>query len=587
MSRINLIVKQAVLTDARELTLPGPLKQPLTFRKVFDFSERFAAFAKANAATIKAADMRLAFFKSLTSDEQILDRSFNLEVAKPDDVAPLVAHLRGLPQAEDVREDVLNTLSYVPNDPLIGSLWGLAKVSAQTAWGISRGAGVVVAVCDTGIDPTHPDIAANLWQDTNSAFGYDFSDNDNNASDYHGHGTHVAGTIAASGNNSVGVAGVAFEAKVMSVKIFPNAYFSVAANAIYWAAFKGARVINCSWGPNTTAPVAPDPMLKAAIDAAYAMGCYCVFAAGNSAIDCSSQFPANYSKVITVGATDTADQRSSFSNWGNVVDIAAPGSGILSLQMGTGGYVGFSGTSMAAPHVSGAAALLLSLSSGLSFDNLRYFLRKSGDPINTDRPTSGVRLNCQRLVTPAVQTYKRQTNVDADTARFALQANGQIAKITWTGSTWVQSTVSVWGPSIVPGSLISMGAGRLAGVSAAGHVVNTYGTNSYGPIPQTFGIVPGTLRFSATRSAIFALNVFDDFVFLNWVGNKWVMDIIPCFGGPLIASSVELCTQASHVSAITASGCLAHTWNDPNGVTLSDGSKCGYGVLTGTSTLLA
>jgi hypothetical protein len=144
MSRINLIVKQAVLTDARELTLPGPLKQPLTFRKVFDFSERFAAFAKANAATIKAADMRLAFFKSLTSDEQILDRSFNLEVAKPDDVAPLVAHLRGLPQAEDVREDVLNTLSYVPNDPLIGSLWGLAKVSAQTAWGISRGAGVVV-----------------------------------------------------------------------------------------------------------------------------------------------------------------------------------------------------------------------------------------------------------------------------------------------------------------------------------------------------------------------------------------------------------------------------------------------------------
>jgi hypothetical protein len=198
-----------------------------------------------------------------------------------------------------------------------------------------------------------------------------------------------------------------------------------------------------------------------------------------------------------------------------------------------------------------------------------------------------VRLNCQRLVTPAVQTYKRQTNVDADTARFALQANGQIAKITWTGSTWVQSTVSVWGPSIVPGSLISMGAGRLAGVSAAGHVVNTYGTNSYGPIPQTFGIVPGTLRFSATRSAIFALNVFDDFVFLNWVGNKWVMDIIPCFGGPLIASSVELCTQASHVSAITASGCLAHTWNDPNGVTLSDGSKCGYGVLTGTSTLLA
>src|SRR5207249_3848455 len=117
------------------------------------------------------------------------NRSFNVTVANDADLAATIARLKSSSMFEDVREDGLNVLYFIPNDPQYTQLWAMPKISAPLAWDISRGANVVVAVCDTGIDNTHPDLVGNLWNDGSGHFGYDFSDNDLNPADYQGHGT--------------------------------------------------------------------------------------------------------------------------------------------------------------------------------------------------------------------------------------------------------------------------------------------------------------------------------------------------------------------------------------------------------------
>jgi thermitase len=586
MKRINVILKATKVAFTPTTTLELETREKILLTRVFDFEPALATYVSAHRKLDLVA-ASAEFYKTLSVQEQQMVRTYNLVVPNDADFEKTLTALRKSAAVEDAREDVLQALYFTPNDALLNNLWAMPKIKALNAWDISRGQEVVVAVCDTGIDGSHADIAGNLWNDGSNNFGYDFSDNDTNPKDYHGHGTHVAGTIAALGNNNTGVIGVAFNAKVMSVKIFPNAYYSVCAQAIRYAADHGARVINCSWGPATTAPVAADPTLKVAIDYAFSKNCFCVFAAGNNNIDCSTQFPANYDKVITVASTNTTDAKSSFSNFGAVVDIAAPGENILSLKMG-GGYVNMSGTSMAAPHVTGAVALLLALAPGLSFANIRYFLQKSGDPINTPQNISGKRLNLHRLVAPAIQTYKRQTTVDTTSGRFALHSSGSLSHIVWTGSTWVQNTVNVWGGAIQPGSMINMGYGRVAAINKQGNMVNTYGSAtapSFAPIGNTFGLVPGTLRYAAVREAYFAVNVFNDIAYMRWVGNSWQMDIVPNSSGPIVSSSVELSIGSDQLVAIAASGAMVHTWSDPNGTLLADGTRASFSPLP-TSNLI-
>jgi len=312
---------------------------------------------------------------------------------------------------------------FTPNDSLYGQQWdlfeGTGGINLPTAWDKSTGAGVVVAVVDTGVRP-HADLTANLLP------GYDFIidtvvSNDGNGRDadpsdpgdavaadfcYSGspaanstwHGTHVAGTIAAVTNNGAGVAGVAYGAKVLPVRAVGRCggYTSDIADGMVWAAGGGvsgvpangnpARVINVSLG----GPGTCDTTTQNAIQAARARGAVVVVAAGNENLDASQYTPASCSGVITVAATGRQGGKASYSNYGAVVSIAAPGGdgsdGIISTfntgtsAPGTDSYIGYLGTSMATPHVSAVAALMLARNPTLTPDELLKRLKASARP---------------------------------------------------------------------------------------------------------------------------------------------------------------------------------------------------------------
>jgi len=256
------------------------------------------------------------------------------------------------PAVESVDYNYLRTLSYTPNDPRFGKQWGLITPRFEGAWSRTRGGGVRIAVVDTGAQDYHPDLKRKI------AAQRDFRHNDGRAEDSAGHGTHVAGTVAAETNNGIGVAGGCPACRLLIAKVFsPDVGYDFAiARGVTWSADRGAEVINCSFaGPGNS------EALKDAIDHATRKGAVVVAAAGNGNTD-RPAYPAAYPNVIAVAATDRYDRRASFSNRGNWVDVAAPGVEILSTI--PGGYDHRSGTSMAAPHVSALAGLLASQGHG-------------------------------------------------------------------------------------------------------------------------------------------------------------------------------------------------------------------------------
>ncbi len=242
-----------------------------------------------------------------------------------------------------------------PNDPYTDSQWGLSRINAPAAWAISRGDGVLIAVLDTGADFSHPDLAGKLRGDID----WDLVNNDSDASDDHGHGTHVSGIAAVATNNGIGVAGLGWNAAILPLKVMDSRGEGSSydlASAIYYAAEWGARVINMSLGGPYPCP----SYLQDAIDHAYNRGVLLVAAAGNDGQN-QTVFPANCAHVLGVAATTSYDTRASFSNYGDHVSVAAPGVDILSTcwpGMGYGSYCYMDGTSMATPFVAGLAALV-------------------------------------------------------------------------------------------------------------------------------------------------------------------------------------------------------------------------------------
>ncbi|MFV0318134.1 MAG: S8 family serine peptidase [Microthrixaceae bacterium] len=260
------------------------------------------------------------------------------------------------------------TVSAVTNDPLIGDQWSNEKVPYTTVWQCGRGAGIDIAVLDTGVDRTHPDLAGHTTTGGSSLGGQGSVVPGGGGTDPHGHGTHVAGIAAATADNSTGIAGVAPDATIIPVRVLDasGSGFNVdVAAGITWAADAGAEVINLSLGgPNQAASVAN------AIAYATSKGVVVVAAAGNGGVNGAPQYPGADNRTIAVASVDSNLAVSTFSTRGNYVDIAAPGGSILSTVPGAL-YTTKSGTSMATPFISGVVALTLGTHPTLNPDQVR------------------------------------------------------------------------------------------------------------------------------------------------------------------------------------------------------------------------
>jgi len=292
-------------------------------------------------------------------------------------------------------------LSATPNDSSWSSLSGLRKISSEAAWNSSTGSrSIKVAVIDTGVDYNHPDLIENIALNTaevpnngidddnngyiDDYYGFNFNEGNSNSDDDNGHGTHVAGTIGAVGNNALGVVGVNWQVGIIPVKVLSaqgSGTLSSVIAGVNYAVARGAHVLNLSLGGGGFSQ-----SFYSAIQNANNAGALLIAAAGNESNnnDTLPSYPANYNlpNVISVAATSSNDSLASFSNYGASVHIAAPGVNILSTLPG-GTYGAYSGTSMATPHVAGAAALLKAFSPGSSMLQIKSALLNNGDIIGS------------------------------------------------------------------------------------------------------------------------------------------------------------------------------------------------------------
>jgi len=286
----------------------------------------------------------------------------------------IVNKLKHNPHYKFVELDQRVELTATVNDPYLGSEWHIAKIGANTAWDKSQGAGVTIAILDSGVDAAHPDLAPRLVP------GYNTSNNNTDTSDICGHGTSVAGAAAAALNNSVGVAGVAGGAKIMPVRIATlvngacYGYFSTIAAGITYAADHGARIANVSYAslPSSAAVISAANYMKS-------KGGLVFVSAGNYNRD-EGFTPTD--SMIAVSATDSNDNRASFSSYGGFVSLSAPGSGIYSTTKG-GGYSAVSGTSFSSPVAAAVGALVMSANPSLSATQVQNILFNTAVDLGT------------------------------------------------------------------------------------------------------------------------------------------------------------------------------------------------------------
>lgn len=333
----------------------------------------------------------------------------------------------------------------IPDDPLFETYqWNLRQIGAPEAWELTTGsASVTIAVLDTGVSRTHPDLSGKLLP------GFDFVNNDEAPDDDHGNGTHVAGIAAAIGNNGTGVAGIAWQARILPVKVLDSAARgdpALVAQGIIWAVDRGAQIINLGLAGPT-----PTPSLDAAIEYALSRGVVVVAPVANNG-SMEPSYPAATPGVLAVAATDRLGRRLPSSNLGDYVSVAAPGELIASTFKPPGGVDGYavaSSTAQAAAHVSGLAALMLSINPALRGAEIRAVIEVSADDLGEpgrDQETGFGRINASRAIAFAAPwnffsrgagSYVAE-NVPATTLFFPLfmkAANG------WNTSLAVQNAV--------------------------------------------------------------------------------------------------------------------------------------------------
>lgn len=277
----------------------------------------------------------------------------------------IVALLAKNPHLKFAELDQRVAAAFVANDPYAGSAWHLNKIGANFAWDLAQGAGITIAILDSGVDGSHPDLNARM------VAGWNFYDNNATTTDVFGHGTAVAGAAAATLNNGMGVSGMAGQARIMPVRISDvngYAYWSTVAQGVSWAADQGARVANISFGGVTGSSA-----VQSAAQYMKNKGGLVVVAAGNNGIDEATPATAT---MITVSATDSNDLKTSWSSYGNFVSVAAPGLDIWTTVRG-GAYQAWWGTSLASPVVAGVVGLMMSAKPDLSSSQVESLLYSS------------------------------------------------------------------------------------------------------------------------------------------------------------------------------------------------------------------
>jgi subtilisin family serine protease len=441
---------------------------------------------------------------------QILETDPGIAWAEPDYLAyPAESHLPLI--LDDAARSGYFSPQITPNDPRFSEQWGLSKIAALAAWDVSTGADTVtIAVIDSGIDFSHPDLASQVWvnpgeiagnglDDDNNGYiddirGWDFVNNDNNPTDDHGHGTQVAGIIAAATNNGVGIAGVCWQCKIMPVKVMNAggiANYSDIAAAVLYAAQKGVKVINLSLGGYSNSAA-----LQSAIQTAVeTYGVVVVAGAGNDNI-ATPFYPAAYEQVLAVAATNTSDVKSAISNYGSWVDIAAPGVAITTTFLG-GDYGGVDGSSYATSFAAGAAGLLRSQNPGWSANQLRAHLVQTSDAIDSLNPGLEGKLGKGRLnANQALRT----------TAQILLTAQSYAVNGTLNGRPQPGSTVDL---DVTLSNTWADASGVQATLtSGSEYVTIVNGSATYGNI-AAYGIAanPTPFRFSLSASTPYNHNL--------------------------------------------------------------------------------
>jgi subtilisin family serine protease len=323
------------------------------------------------AAQVLAADGLVVLEEIPILDVQVVTVSPGQEMATAE-------RLKQNPLVEYAEPDYIVYGFGTANDEYYSEQWNLTRIQADEAWDITTGGeDITIAIVDTGVDLAHPDLAAKIVP------GWDFVNDDDDPQDDHGHGTQVSGVAAATSNNSIGIAGVSWGAKIMPVKVLNDANWGTVSNVaagITYAADNGADIINLSLGKR----LLPDPdTLKQAVDYAQGKGCLLV-AAANDDGSSTAVYPAGYPNVLAVGATDYSDQRMDSSGHGSYLDVVAPGQEIPVTNLGSA-YSLSDGTSVATPHAAGLAALIWSVRPSYTVTDVMNIIEWTSEDI-TDPP---------------------------------------------------------------------------------------------------------------------------------------------------------------------------------------------------------
>ena len=496
----------------------------------------------------------------------------------------------------------------VPNDPSFSQQWSLNRTNASSGWDITTGnSSVIIAIIDTGMDWDHPDLAANIWNntvewddcegnyvlnatndhddngyacdvrgwdfvDSTSGYGYTCTDDDcdtedNDPMDFNGHGTHCAGIAGAVTNNSVGVAGVCRNCTLMPLRAgwdcntgYGCVLTSDAANAIYYATDNGANVISMSFGYD--APMSP---LKDAIDYAYNRGVVLVAASGNSNTE-NMSYPASFDNVISVSATGNSDQKASYSNYGSWVDVSAPGgdgAGASQEILSTGYddiYELRMGTSMACPFIAGLAGLILSKNSTYTPSQVATIIRSSIDPLSSSQYIGTGRVNVLKaLVRNVTPVVKINPDLDNQTVNGTVSINGTV-----NGSAMVNYTV-YYGSGIYPSSWSQI---NFSNTSVSNSTVSTWDTRYLENGNYTIRV----LAYDSENQAS------EDRVVLRTQNDEWIRNINTC-------SNLNVSNRVYNLTAnVTANGTCMNISADNitlecNGFAINySTSETGYGI---------